>query len=86
MAQFSLHDAKINLSQLIDKALAGGDVIIISDNAQLVRLVPIAPRGKRRFGALKAKIGADARFNESLPEDELAGWNGSGSPSPSCRV
>ena len=75
MAQFSVHDAKTNLSRLIADALAGGDVVIARGSVPAVRLVPVAPRGKRQFGVLKGKIAADARFDEPLPDDELEGWN-----------
>lgn len=75
MAQFSVHDAKTNLSKLIADALDGGDVVIARGNVPVVRLVPVAPRGKRRFGALKGKIAIDERFDEPLPESELGGWN-----------
>ncbi len=75
MAQFSVHDAKTNLSKLIAEALAGGDVVIARGNVPAVRLVPVAPRGKRHFGALKGKIAVDARFDEPLPENELGEWN-----------
>lgn len=74
MAQFSVHDAKTNLSRLIADALAGGEVVIARGNVPAVRLVPVNPRGKRRFGALKGKITVDARFDEPLPDDELEGW------------
>lgn len=75
MTQFSVHDAKTNLSRLIADALAGGEVVIARGNVPVVRLVPVSPRGRRRFGALKGKIGMDARFNEPLPEHELGGWH-----------
>ena len=75
MPQFSVHDAKTNLSKLIATALDGGDVVIARGKVPVVRLVPITPRGKRSFGALKGKIGIDARFDEPLPADELAGWD-----------
>ena len=75
MAQFSVHEAKTNLSRLIAEALEGSDVIIARGNVPAVRLVPVAPRGKRRFGALKGKIAIDERFDELLPENELEGWN-----------
>ncbi|SFF76044.1 prevent-host-death family protein [Novosphingobium sp. CF614] len=75
MAQFSVHDAKTNLSRLIADALAGGDVVIARGNVPVVRLVPVAPRGRRRFGALQGRIAIDARFDEPLPEEELGGWN-----------
>lgn len=74
MAQFSVHDAKTNLSRLIADALAGGEVVIARGNVPAVRLVPVNPRGQRRFGALKGKISVDARFDEPLPDDELEGW------------
>jgi prevent-host-death family protein len=75
MAQFSVHDAKTNLSRLIADALAGGDVVISRGNVPAVRLVPVKPHGRRCFGALKGKVAIDARFDEPLPEDELGGWN-----------
>ena len=74
MAQFSVHDAKTNLSRLIADALAGGDVVIARGSVPVVRLVPIEPHGRRVFGALKGKIAIDARFDEPLPGDELGGW------------
>lgn len=75
MAQFSVHDAKTNLSRLIADALAGGEVVIARGKVPVVRLVPVERRGRRAFGALKGKIAIDARFEEPLPEDELSGWN-----------
>jgi antitoxin (DNA-binding transcriptional repressor) of toxin-antitoxin stability system len=75
VAQFSVHDAKTHLSRLIADALAGDEVVIARGGVPVVRLAPLAPRGKRRFGALKGKIAIDARFDEPLPEDELGGWN-----------
>ena len=75
MAQFSVHDAKTNLSKLIADALAGVDVVIARGSVPAVRLVPVAPRGRRRFGALKGKIAIDKRFDEPLPDNELTGWS-----------
>ena len=75
MTQFTVHEAKTHLSQLIAKALDGGEVISARGNVPAVRLVPVSPRGKRCFGALKGKIAIDARFDEPLPADELEGWN-----------
>lgn len=75
MAQFSVHAAKTNLSKLIADALAGGEVVIARGSVPAVRLVPVAPRGRRRFGALKGKIAIDGRFHEQLPDDELTGWD-----------
>ncbi|WP_068075420.1 type II toxin-antitoxin system Phd/YefM family antitoxin [Novosphingobium lentum] len=75
MTQFTVHDAKTNLSRLIASALDGDEVVIARGTVPVVRLVPVAPRGKRCFGALKGKIAIDPRFADPLPEDELGGWN-----------
>jgi len=75
VAQFSVHDAKTNLSKLIASALAGGEVVIARGSVPVVRLVPVAPPGRRCFGALKGKIASDERFDEPLPDDELGGWD-----------
>ena len=75
MAQFSVHDAKTNLSRLIAQALAGGEVVIARGSVPVVRLVPVDPPGRRMFGALKGKIGLDPAFHEPLPAEELDGWN-----------
>jgi prevent-host-death family protein len=74
MAQFTVHDAKTNLSRLIADALAGDDVVIARGNVPAVRLVPVKPHGRRAFGALKGKITIDGRFDEPLPPDEQDGW------------
>jgi prevent-host-death family protein len=75
MGYFSVHEAKTNLSKLIAEALDGGDVIIARGNIPAVRLVPVSPRGKRQFGALKGKIAIDSRFDEPLPATEAEGWD-----------
>lgn len=75
MPQFSVQEAKILLSNLIAKALAGEDVVITLRKTPVVRLEPIAPQGKRRFGALKGKIAIDERFQDPLPESERGSWD-----------
>jgi prevent-host-death family protein len=75
MAQFSVYEAKTKLSQLIADTLAGADVVITRGNVPAVRLVPVEPRGRRQFGALKGKIAFDGQFNDVLPPEVLDGWN-----------
>ncbi len=74
MAQFSVHEAKTNLSKLIAAAVEGGEVVIARGSVPVVRLVPVAAPAQRRFGALRGKIAIDAGFDAPLPEDELGGW------------
>lgn len=42
--QFNMLDAKSQLSRLVKAALAGHEVVIASNGAPLVRLVPVASR------------------------------------------
>ncbi len=75
MTQYSVHDAKTNLSKLIASALEGKDVVIARGNIPAVRLVPVNAPGKRSFGAYRGKISIDKSFEELLPDEELHGWN-----------
>ena len=74
MAQFSVHEAKTNLSKLIAEALEGGEVVIARGSVPAVRLVPVETPARRCFGAFRGKIAVDTQFDEPLPEDELGGW------------
>jgi prevent-host-death family protein len=74
--QVTVHEAKTNLSRLLDDALAGHTIIIARRDKPVVRLEPVEPIRKRQFGRLKGKIAIDERFFEPLPEDELKAWEG----------
>ncbi len=69
-------EAKAKLSQLLEAALRGEEVIIAKRGRPLVRLVPEKPK-KRELGFLPGHI--PDSFFEPLPEDELAAWYGEGS-------
>jgi prevent-host-death family protein len=75
MATVTMHQAKTNLSRLIERAARGEEIIIARGSKPLVRLVPVGPvNGKRQPGALKGKISIGPEFFEPLPDDELARW------------
>ena len=47
-------EAKSQLSRLVKEALEGGDVVIASNGEPMVRLVPVARKGRLRgWGRLK---------------------------------
>jgi antitoxin (DNA-binding transcriptional repressor) of toxin-antitoxin stability system len=70
-----IYKAKARLSYLIDRALAGEEIVILRDKVPVVRLTPIdaAPIG-RKFGAYKNKASVGPEFFEPLPEEELSAW------------
>ncbi len=57
--QMNIHDAKTNLSKLVQEAMEGGDVVIAKAGKPQVRLVPVdtnvAPPKKRELGWAKGK-------------------------------
>ncbi len=75
MAVITVHAAKTNLSQLLERAEAGEEIIIARGQVPVARLVPIAPKPKRQPG-LYPEIIVGPEFFEPLPEDELRLWEG----------
>lgn len=77
MTQYNIHAAKTNLSQLVNQALAGKEIVIARGEKPLVKLVPLdqSPVG-RVFGSLKGTGHVDDSFFDPLPEEELAAWEG----------
>jgi prevent-host-death family protein len=48
MAQINVYEAKTRLSQLLDQALAGEDVIIARNGTPIAQLVPVQRESVRR--------------------------------------
>ena len=75
MSVVTIHQAKTNLSRLIEKASKGEEVIIARGSKPVARLVPIGEiKGKRQPGSLKGKLCVGREFFEPLPEAELSRW------------
>lgn len=71
----TVHEAKTNLSRLIEKACRGEEIIIARGRDPVVRLVPIGGRkGGRKLGILKGKLIVGREFFEPLPPEELDRW------------
>ena len=73
-----MHEAKTQLSKLVERALAGEEVILThgKERTPVVRLVPVAPPSKRQrpIGLFKGQIDIGPEFFEPLPEEELVLW------------
>ncbi len=75
MKTVTIHHAKTHLSQLIEKAKAGEDVIISKGKTPVAKIVALNPlKIERKFGSLKGKIKLDDSFFDPLPDDELSLW------------
>ncbi len=77
MAVVTVHAAKTNLSQLLERAEAGEEIIIARGQVPVVKLVPIAIRPKRQPG-LFPDVVVGPEFFDPLPEEELRLWEGRG--------
>ena len=78
MATYNLYDARNALSELVDRALKGEEVVIARRNQPAVRLVPVnePEKPKRQFGRYKHMGRVTDAFFEPLPEEELRLWEG----------
>jgi prevent-host-death family protein len=71
----TIHEAKTNLSRLIQKASSGEEVIISRGSKPVARLVPFGEaKGKRQPGSLKGKLLVGREFFDDLPVHELSAW------------
>ena len=75
--QVNIHEAKTNLSRLLDRVAEGGEVVIAKAGKPVAKLVPIAPAKRvRKPGFLKGKIKIAADFDAPLPPDLLDAFEG----------
>ena len=77
--QVNLYEAKTHLSQLVKEAAAGREIIIANAGEPVARLVPLAVESKpvREPGQWKGRIWIADDFDDPLPEDILALFEGS---------
>ena len=76
----NMHEAKTNLSRLVEKAMQGDSVVIAKAGKPMVRMVAVsapAPTTKKRIGFLAGQVTVPAAnvFNE-LGADEIAAMFG----------
>lgn len=78
MDSINVYHAKTRLSELIDRAAAGEEVVIARHGRPVAKLVayapPVGPR--RKLGTLKGKVRMSRDFNAPLPEELLALFEG----------
>ena len=80
MYEATMHEAKTNLSRLVERARQGEEVVITSGRGKrpVARIVAykLAREKGRRPGLFKGVFTVGPEFFEPLPEDELRLWNG----------
>ena len=73
----NIHEAKSQLSKLIESALAGEEIIIAKAGKPLVKLIPYQEeKSSRTPGGWEGKVVMSDNFDDELPADILAGFLG----------
>jgi prevent-host-death family protein len=79
MRQINIHEAKTQLSRLVEDAAGGEDIIIAKAGKPVARLTALeSSSAPRRFGTLKGNIHVADDFDAPLPEEILAAFEGNG--------
>jgi prevent-host-death family protein len=70
MAQIGMHEAKTKLSQLVERAEAGEDIVISRNGKPVARLIPVRSTNSLAdiHGALRGEVQLADDFDE-LPDD-----------------
>ena len=76
MLQVNIHQAKTQLSKLVEEAAAGEEIIIAKAGKPIAKLVSleIGSRKPRTPGSLQGKIKMSDDFDAPMSEEELALW------------
>ncbi len=77
MDTVNLYEAKTKLSELVERAAAGEEIVIAKAGRPLARLVPLAKRtAPREFGFLAGQVWVGPDFDDPLPDDIQAAFEG----------
>ena len=77
MEKVQLHEAKARLSELVDRAQSGEEVVISRHGRPVAKIVGYSPkRAKRRLGVLRGRIKFRKGWDKPLPDDILAAFEG----------
>ena len=74
----NMHQAKTSLSRLVERALAGEEIVIARNGEPLVKLVPVPKERQPRVpGRLKGKVwmSPDFEFTDAEIEELFERWD-----------
>lgn len=72
MDTINLYEAKTHLSELVERAAAGEEIVIAKAGRPLARLVPLAKRTTPRpLGSYAGQVWVGPDFEDPLPDDVM---------------
>lgn len=75
-AVYNLYEAKTHLSNLVDRAAQGEEIVFAKGGKPMARLVPLASHAPRRPGGWEGRVTIAADFDAPLPEEILDAFEG----------
>jgi len=77
MKTVNVHDAKTNLSKLLEQVSKGEEIVIAKAGKPVARLVREVPRKRERpLGTMRGKFAVPDDFNDPMPELEKLFYGG----------
>lgn len=77
MRTINIHQAKTQLSRLVEQAATGEEIVIAKAGKPIARLVPLKSRPVRRqLGVLANRLTVPEDFDAPLPDEVLAQFEG----------
>jgi prevent-host-death family protein len=82
MRSVNIHEAKTQLSRLVEAASQGEEIVIAKAGKPMARLVPVQPvRKPRELGWLRGRFEVPDDFDAPLPDEVIAEFeNGDDAP------
>lgn len=75
--EVNIHEAKTHLSKLLQRVMAGEEIIIAKSGVPVARIVPIGPGKTLRVpGSARGKVWMAKDFDDPLPEELLKQFDG----------
>jgi prevent-host-death family protein len=71
----NLYEAKTHLSELVERAAKGEEIVIAKNGVPMAKLVPLEKKPKRVPGGWEGKVWIAEDFDAPLPDDLLRAFN-----------
>lgn len=73
LAQFNIHDAKTNLSRIIERVERGEEIIISRAGTPVAKVIPLHQEQRRRsYGSLRGKLILHDDWDSPETNEEIA--------------
>jgi len=72
----NMHEAKTTLSQLVEQAEHGEEIVIARAGEPVAKIVPLRVGKRRVLGQWRGRVRMSIDFDASLPPEEQRRWTG----------